>query len=106
MPTLLPTFAAAMNDLDLSRRLRALRRSTLMLETELRQGRVDEELLADIDLKMEHGIASDPRCTDLPERVDALRESTITPRPELLSDTLRACARLRDAIEGVVSRLH
>ena len=99
-----PTFAAAMNDLDLARRLRALRRCVLMLETELRHGRVDEGLLAEIDLQMERGIASDPRCAELPGRVDALRESTITPRPELHSDTIRACARLADAIEAVLAR--
>lgn len=93
-----------MTDLDLSRRLRALRKNVLMLETELRHGRVDEVLLAQIDILMERGIASEPRCAELPGRVDALRESTITPRPELHSDTIRACAKLMDAIEDVLAR--
>src|SRR5690606_21447655 len=69
-----------MTALPLSRRLRTLTRTVLMLETELRHGHLDEELLADIDQQMEHGIGSDPRCAGLRELVDALRESTITPR--------------------------
>ena len=35
----------------------------------------------------------------------AQRESTLTPRPELLRDAIRACDKLKDAIEGVVSAL-
>jgi len=94
-----------MNDLALMRMLRSLRPTVLMLQTELRHGRVDEALIADIDAQMERGIASEPRCADLVKRVDALRESTLTPRAELLMDTVRACEKLKDAIEEVVSRL-
>lgn len=94
-----------MTDLDLIRRLRTLNRTVLMLETELRHGRVDEELLDDIDQQMERGIALDPRCTGLREAVDALRESTMTPRAELLGDTVRSCEKLRDSIEEVLGRL-
>ena len=94
-----------MTDLELSRALRTLRRTVQMLETELRHGRLDEGLLGDIELQLERGIASDTRCTVLVSGVDSLRENTLTPRPELLSDTIRACEKLKDAIEGVLARL-
>jgi hypothetical protein len=94
-----------MNDLDLARHLRKLRRSTLMLETELRHGRLDADLVLDIDHQMENGIASEPRCARIRDGVDALRESTLTPRPELISDTVRACDKLIDVIDGVLSEL-
>jgi hypothetical protein len=90
---------------DLARRLKTLRRTVLMLETELRQGRLDKELLAAIEQQLEDGIASEPRGEGLRRHVDALRESTMTPRKELYTDTVRACVQLRDAIEGVVSGL-
>lgn len=94
-----------MTDQDLARRLRTLTRTLLMLETELRHGHLDEELLADIDQQMERGIALDPRCAGLRAMVDALRESTMTPRTELLGDTIRACEKLRAAIDEVLGRL-
>lgn len=94
-----------MNDVALARALRTLRRAVLMLQTELRHGRVDEALVAELDVQMERGIASDPRCAGLVKQVDALRESLLTPRAELLSDTVRACEKLKDGIEEVVSRL-
>lgn len=90
---------------DLSRRLRTLYRTVLMLETELRHGHMDEELIAAIDQQMEHGIGGDPRCEELRHAVDTLRENTITPRPELLGDTIRACEKLKDAIEEVLGRM-
>jgi len=93
----------AMN--DLARRLKTLRRTVLMLETELRHGRLDEALITEIDAQMERGIASEPRCAQLVKRVDDLRESTLTPRTELLGDTIRACEKLRDGIDEVVGRL-
>jgi hypothetical protein len=94
-----------MNDLDLARQLRRLRRIVLMLETELRHGRLDAELMADIDHQMENGISGEPRCAGIRETVDALRESTMTPRAELISDTIRACDKLIDAIDGVLSEI-
>ena len=94
-----------MSDREFARHLRQLHRIVLMLETELRHGHVDEELLADIDRRMEQGIATDPRCAALLPAVDALRESTLTPRPELLGDTVRACEKLRDTIDAVIGRL-
>lgn len=100
-----PKFAVLMTDLDLSRALRVLRRTVLMLQTELRQGRIDQRLITDIDVQMERGIAGDPRCADLVKKVDALRESTLTPRAELYGDAVRACEKLNDAIEGVLSAM-
>jgi anti-sigma factor RsiW len=94
-----------MPDRSLVRHLRTLSRTVLMLQTELRHGRLDAELLADIDRRMEQGIATDPRCAALLPAVDALRESTLTPRPELLGDTVRACEKLRDAIDAVIGQL-
>jgi hypothetical protein len=54
---------------------------------------------------MERGLGTDPRCDGLNGQVDALRESTLTPRPELLGDAIRCCEKFKDAIEGISSRL-
>lgn len=94
-----------MTDLELVRGLRTLRRTVLMLETELRHGRLEQALINDIDAQMERGIATDARCSEVRARVDALRESTLTPRPELHSDAIKACARLRDAVDLLAGRL-
>lgn len=94
-----------MTDLELSRALRTLRRTVQMLETELRHMRVDEGLLAEVEMQMERGISSEPRCAVIVHGVDSLRESTLTPRPELLSDTIRACEKLRGAIDAIASLL-
>ncbi|MEO8591391.1 MAG: hypothetical protein ABI432_18570 [Flavobacteriales bacterium] len=94
-----------MEDLDLIRRLRRLRRAVDMLQGDLRHGRLNNTLLAEIEKHMDHGIATEPRCAGLTDPVDHLRESTLTPRPELLADTIRACERLKDAIESITTRL-
>jgi hypothetical protein len=94
-----------MDALKLARRLKTLRRTVEMLRTELRHGHLDEELIASIDAQLEDGIGSDPRSAQLRSFVDGLRESTLTPRVELLADTVRACDKLSDAIEGVVAGL-
>jgi hypothetical protein len=89
----------------LARRLKTLRRTVLMLQTELRQSHLDEELIAEIERQMEHGIATDPRCAGLGAAVDALRENTLSQRNEMFQDTIRACEKLNDAIEGVADTL-
>lgn len=94
-----------MNDLELARTLRKLRRTVMMLEGDLRQQYMNAALIADIDEQMERGIASEPRCERLRAPVDTLRENTLTPRPELFADTIRACEELQDAIEEVLSVL-
>lgn len=94
-----------MKDLDLVRRLRRLRRAVDMLQADLRHGHQNKELLAEIEVHMEHGIGTEPRCEALRTAVDHLRESTLTPRPELYMDTIRCCEKLKDAIEDVISRL-
>ena len=94
-----------MNDLDLVRSLRRLRRAVDMLQADLRHGYQNNELLAAVELQMEHGIATDARCTGLSAAVDILRESTLTPRPKLYADTIRACEKLKDGIEGIVSAI-
>ena len=94
-----------MNDLDLARRLRVLRRTVLMLQTELRQGHLDDALVADVDQQLEHGIGTEPRCTHLPHLVDAVRENAMGMGPERFADTIRSCEKLKDAIEGVMSDL-
>lgn len=94
-----------MSDLELMRSLRTLRRTVLMLQTELRNDHVDEGLIADIDQQLANGIATDARCEGLRACVDALRESTLTPRAALYRDTIRACVELTDAIEEVTSKL-
>lgn len=94
-----------MNDLDLARRLKRLRRTLVMLETDLRQEYLNKQLLADIDVHMEQGIATEPRSTGLRDLVDALRESTLVTSEKLYSDAIRACEKLKDAIEGILDRL-
>lgn len=94
-----------MEDADLVRRLRRLRRTVDMLQSDLRLEHLNEKLLAEIEVHMEHGIGTEPRCEALRAAVDHLRESTLTPRPELYMDTIRCCEKLKDAIEDVVSRL-
>ncbi|MGV3636331.1 MAG: hypothetical protein ACO1NQ_01665 [Flavobacteriales bacterium] len=96
----------AMTDIELARRLRTLRRSVLMLQTELRHGHVDEGLIAEIDQQLDHGLGLDDRCARLPAAVDAVRENTMTPRAELHGDTIRACERLKDEIEAIIARLY
>ncbi len=94
-----------MDNMDLAHRLRILRRTVLMLQTELRRDHLDEALIAEIDAQMERGIATEPRCTQLPGAVDAMRESAMNLRVELFPDTIRACEKLKDAIEVVMSRI-
>lgn len=94
-----------MNDLDLSRRLRVLRRTVLMLQTELWHEHMDESLIAEIDQQMERGIGTEPRCSLLLALVDALRENALSTGSKRFDDTIRACEQLKDAIEGVTSRL-
>ena len=94
-----------MTDLELARRLKRLRRTVLMLETELRHGHVDEALIQDIDAQLESGLAVEARYEPLRIPVDALRESTLTPRPELHRDTIRACEKLQDSIEAILGEL-
>lgn len=89
----------------LARRLKTLRRTVEMLRSELRQGHLDTELITSIDAQLEDGIGTDPRSAELRAFVDALRENTLTPRRELLADTVRACDKLSDAIEGVMAKL-
>lgn len=43
---LVPDLRPLMDDMDLARRLRVLRRTVIMLQTELRHDHVDEELIA------------------------------------------------------------
>ena len=95
----------AMDDLDLARRLKRLKRTVLMLETELRNEHLDVDLITEVDAQLEEGIATDRRSAGLRDHVDALRESTITPRPELYKDAVRACEKLKDAIEGLILKL-
>ena len=94
-----------MNDLDLARRLRVLRRTVLMLQTELRHAHMDEALIADIDQQMERGIATEPRCASLSAAVDGLRENALSKGAKRFDDTIRACEKLKDAIEDVVASL-
>ena len=95
-----------MNDLELVRRLRRLRRTVLMLETELRQGYLDDELLSDVDLQLEQGIATDPRSAHMRELVDALRESTLTASSVRYRNAIRACEKLKDAMEELAATLN
>ena len=94
-----------MEDLDLARRLKRLHRTVLMLETELRHGHFDEELLNEVDAQLEDGIATEPRSLALRDQVDALRENTLTPGGNMFTDTIRACEKLKDAIQHILDSL-
>lgn len=94
----------AMTRSDLTRRLHRLRRSVIMLQTEFRREHLDVELIAELEKQMDHGISTDPACAGLSSLVDALRESTLTPRAELFRDGARSCEELKDAIEQVIQR--
>ena len=91
-----------MKALYLARRIHRLRRSVIMLQTELRMDHLDAGLLADIELQMDHGISTDPRSARLSVLVDALRESILTPRPELFRDATRAAEQLKEGIEVIL----
>lgn len=91
-----------MNDVELVRRLMRLRRTVLMLETELRLPHLDVELIEKIEEQLEDGIATESRSAALRGLVDAMRESTMTPRPELMRDTVRAAEKLRDAVDAII----
>lgn len=94
-----------MDDLDLARRLKQLRRTVLMLQTELRNEHLDQELIADIETQMEQGVAMEPRSVKLRDHVDNIRENILIPRPELFSDTIKACDRLADEIQAILDQL-
>ncbi len=94
-----------MDDLDLARRLKRLKRTVLMFQSELHQEHLDAELLADIDVQLERGIATDPRGSALRDHVDDLRENALIPRKELFADCIRASEKLMLAIEGILERL-
>ncbi|MFZ1331926.1 MAG: hypothetical protein WAR83_07055, partial [Flavobacteriales bacterium] len=99
-----PIFAPMQNE-DLVRRLRKLSRTVYMLQTDLRHGHMNKVLLEEIESQLDHGIATESRCTGLVPLVDNVRENTLTPRPELYTDTARACEKLKDAIGDLVERL-
>ena len=73
-----------------------------MLQADLRDTHLNVELIAEIEHRMDHGISTDPRSAGLSNWVDALRESTMTPRRELFRDAARACEQLKEAIEVVL----
>jgi hypothetical protein len=94
-----------MDDQDLLQSLRRLRRAVDLLQTELRHGHMDEQLIDEIDQQMERGISTHARCTALGAKVDVLRENSRSKGTKRFTDTLRACDKLRDGIEGVVNSL-
>ncbi len=94
-----------MKEIDLARRLHRLRRSVIMLQTELRLDHLDVELIAEIEQQMDHGISTDPRSANLSVLVDALRESILTPRRELFRDATRAGEQLKEGIEVILETL-
>ena len=94
-----------MQNPDLLRRLRVMRRTVLILETELRRAHVDEKLVAELDTMLEEGIAADERCSPVRDLVDKLRETLLSTRVERYGDGVRVCQQLKDAIENVLSLL-
>jgi hypothetical protein len=94
-----------MDDQDLLHGLRRLRRTVDVLQTEIRNGHMDKQLIDEIDQQMERGISTDARCVALSTAVDVLRENSRSKGSKRFSDTLRATDKLKDGIEGVVGRL-
>lgn len=88
------------------RQLRQLKRMMEMLDTEFSHRRVDHGLLADIDRMLENGLSREPRLRDLKDRLDALRESTLSPRAELHADGVRDCRRIKVAIEHLLAEVN
>lgn len=95
--------AARMQPELLIRQLRRLKRTVDMLDTEFAQRRVDEGLLAELDLQLENGLANEPRAAELKPLIERLRENTLTPRTELYADGMGDCRRLKAAIEGLIA---
>ena len=85
------------------RQLRRLKRTLEQLEAEFAHGRIDEELLADIDRMVEDGLACDPRTNELVAHLERLRENTLTPRSELYTDGIRDCRKAKSMIEEVIA---
>lgn len=75
------------------------------LESEFARHTIDAGLLADIDRMVEEGLAADERTTHLVSLLERMRENTLTPRPELYTDGIRDCRRLKAVIEEVIGEV-
>ena len=87
------------------RQLRLLKRTVEQLEAEFAHGRIDEDLLAEIDRMLEDGVADGSEAAHLKGLLERLRENTLTPRAELYKDGIRDCRRVKATIEGVIAVL-
>lgn len=76
-----------------------------MLETELRRGQLDDGLIEEMETMLANGIGYDVRSQSLRDRLDALRETLLTPRPHRTMDGVRSCQELKHAIQTVMSGL-
>lgn len=94
-----------MQDLELVRCLRQFTRTVNMLRSDLGQGHLNHDLLVEIESLLDNGPGMDERCAGIVAMVDYLRESTLTPRKELFTDTIRACDKLKDAITDLVDHI-
>ncbi|MEZ4807068.1 MAG: hypothetical protein R2815_06270 [Flavobacteriales bacterium] len=90
---------------ELLRQLRQLKRTLEQLGSEFAQGHVDGPLLAEIDRMVDGGLAHDPRLAELCTILEQLRETTLTPRPELYSDGIRHCRHAKAVIEERMAEL-
>lgn len=89
----------------LSRGLRRLKRTIEQLGVEFAEQRVDEGLLAEIDLMRENGLGRDPRTARLMDLLEELRQGTLSDRAERYGDGLRNCRRVKAEIEGVLAEV-
>jgi len=90
---------------QLGRLLRRLKRALEQLESEFARHHVDRALLVDIDRMVDDGLAAEPRTQHLVSGLERLRENTLTPRPELYTDGIRDCRRMKALIEEVMGEL-
>lgn len=90
---------------QLVRQLRRLKRTLEQLESEFAQHHIDVELLADIDRMVENGLAHEPLIAELCAQLERLRETTLTPRPELYTDVIRYCRLSKASIEELMAEV-
>ncbi len=90
---------------QLVRLLRRMKRTLEQLESEFAHNHVDLELLRELDHMVDEGLTADTRSTEIVRQLERLRENTLTPRPEIHSDGIRDCRRLKALLEEVMGEL-
>jgi hypothetical protein len=90
---------------QLVRLMRRMKRTLEQLESEFARNTLDVELLLDLDRMVDEGLSAEPRTAHITAQLERLRENTLTPRPELYTDGIRDCRRLKALLEEVMGEL-